>query len=106
MKLRLKEENAVKRNKIHIDEHNYLKPLITLIGRVIIYMLTSAPLRLVAEDRPTLSPSQHVRTTDGPARAWIRDRDTKTKKGKKDLHRDIKKFFFIINDSFCSNIRK
>jgi transposase InsO family protein len=36
------------------------------------------------------SPSQHLRTTGGPARAWIRDRDTKTKKGKKDLHRDIK----------------
>jgi hypothetical protein len=53
-------------------------------------MLTSAPLRLVAEDRPTFSPSQHLRT-DSPARAWIRDRDTKTKKGKKDLHREIKK---------------
>jgi hypothetical protein len=53
-------------------------------------VLTSASLRLVAEDRPTFSPSQHLRTTGGPARAWIRDRDTKTKKGKKDLHRDIK----------------
>jgi hypothetical protein len=68
-------------------------------------MLTSAPLRLVAEDRPTFSSSQHLRTYDGPAQASIRDRDTKTKKGKKDMHRDIKKNQFIINDNFCSNIR-
>jgi hypothetical protein len=43
----------------------------------------AAPLRLVAEDRPTFSSSQHLRTYDGPAQASIRDRDTKTKKGKK-----------------------
>jgi hypothetical protein len=48
-----------------------------------LYMLTSAPFRLVADDRPTFSPSQNLRTTDGPARAWIRDRNTKTKKWKK-----------------------
>jgi hypothetical protein len=40
----------------------------------------AAPLRLVAEDRPTFSSSQHLRTYDGPAQASIRDRDTKTKK--------------------------
>jgi hypothetical protein len=76
---------------LHEASSSWLKFCRSILGHpvyLVICMLTSAPLRLVAEDRPTLSPSQHLRTTDGPARASIRDRDTKTKK---DLHRDNKK---------------